>query len=311
MTDRPAAQPAGGPVVSDLALILAVATTHAGGWIAAEIAVGGIAPFTLAAARFIVAGAVLVVIARWRGSSLGTSNWRALLGVALIGVALSHALFYTGLRLAPAADAVVLSTALAPTLAALLAVPVLGERLSTRAVLGILLSACGVSLVVFDAGSTGGGDRLLGNALVLGGAATTALYTILGRVALRAGTPLGVVGSTTLIGGLMLAPFATLEGPAGLGLPWSTEVWLAFLYLTFPSAILAAVLYYELVRRTGAARAALVAYIVPVFVLGWGTLVFGEPLTLPRVLGAALAIVGVRLVLRSRTLASEDPVPEP
>lgn len=293
---------------SEVALILATAAIHAGGWIAAGIAVGTIAPLTLASLRFLVAGALLLAIARWRGASLGTDDWRSLLAVSLVGVALAHALFYNGLRLAPVADGVVLSTALTPTLAVLFAVPLLRERLSGRGAMGVAVSAAGVTLVVFDAGRAGvGGDRVVGDGLVIAGAVATALYTVIGRRAMRSGSPLGVVASTTFIGGLALAPFAVLEGAGGVGVSWNAEVWLAFLYLTLPSAGLSAVLYYVLVRQSGAARASLVAYVVPVFVLAWSAVVQGDPLTPARVAGAVLAIVGVRLVLAGSTPVGPSP----
>jgi drug/metabolite transporter (DMT)-like permease len=292
------------PAHSEVALIVATAVIHAGGWIAAEHAVEGIEPLTLAALRFLAAGSMLLVIARWRKSSLGTENLRALLFVSVVGVALAHALFYSGLRLAPLADGVVLSTALTPTLAVLLAVPILHERVTRLATMGVIASALGVSLVVIDAGAPGEAEaRLLGDILVIGGAAATALYTVVGRVALRAGGALGVTASTTFIGGLTLAPFAILESMSGTATDWSTSTWFAFLYLTIPSAGLSAVLYYMLVRHSGAARASMVAYITPVLVLAWSVLVQGEPLTAPRVLGALLAIVGVRLIMRGSSIA--------
>lgn len=292
------------PANSEIALILATAVIHAGGWIAAEHAVQGVGPLTLAALRFLTAGALLLVIARWRRSALGTQNLRALLFVSVVGVALAHALFYSGLRLAPLADGVVLSTALTPTLAVLLAVPILHERVTRVATMGVVASAVGVSLVVIDAGAPGQTEaRLVGDLLVIGGAAATALYTVVGRVALRAGGALGVTASTTFIGGLTLAPFAILESMSGTAVDWSTSTWLAFLYLTIPSAGLSAVLYYMLVRQSGAARASMVAYITPVLVLSWSVLVQGEPLTAPRVLGALLAIVGVRLIMRGSSIA--------
>jgi drug/metabolite transporter (DMT)-like permease len=306
---------------SQWALIFSIAILHAGGWIAAEAALKTIAPFTLASLRFVTAGAILVVIARWRGSSLGMSDLRSILAIALIGIALAHALMYTGLRMAPAADGVVLSTALIPALVAILAIPLLHERLSARGWVGVAISAAGVSAVILDAGSIAGegglgGDRLVGDIFVIGGIVATALYTIIGRVALRSGTPIGVVGSTTLIGGIALAPFALFEVATGNPQPWTTEAWVAFLYLTIPSAGLSAVMYYILISRSGAARASLVSYIVPVIVLAWSVVVAGQPPTLARTVGAILAIVGVRLVLTAapglpspdtRLLATERP----
>lgn len=294
----PVEGPRRGVGATEVGLILGTAAIHSGGWIAAEVAVGTIAPLTLAALRFVAAGTILLIIARWRGEALGTDDWKSLLVVSLIGVALAHALFYTGLRLAPAADGVVLSTALTPALAVVLAIPLLGERVLRRGIVGLGASAVGVSLVVLDAGTeAGGGDRLLGDALVIAGAVATALYTVIGRMAMRSGSPLGVVASTTLIGGLALVPFAVVESAGGVALDWSWEVWFAFLYLTLPSAGISAVMYYTLIRLSGAARASLVAYLTPILVLAWSATVMGVPLSAPRVAGAVLAIVGVRLIL--------------
>ena len=293
---------------SEVALILAVAFIHAGGWIAAAIAVETILPATLASLRFILAGTLLLVVARLRGSPLGTDNLRALLVVSLIGVALSHALFYHGLRLAPVADGVVLSTALSPTLAVLFALPVLHERISAKGVLGVVVSAAGVTLVVFEAGTdTTGGDRLIGDLLLIGGAIATAMYTVIGRVAMRSGSPLGVVASTTFIGGIALAPLAIFESTTAPAIAWSAEVWAAFLYLTLPSAGLSAVLFYVLIRRSGATRATLASYVVPVIVLAWSTFVQDDPLTPARVIGAVFAILGVRLVLSGSTAMTLSP----
>ena len=90
--------------------------------------------------------------------------------------------------------------------------------------------------------------------------------------------------------------------------PGRPEAWIAFLYLTIPSAVLSAVLYYALIRRSGAAKAALVVYVVPVIVLAWSVVVLGQPPSAARLLGAILAIVGVRLVLAA---ASETTVMVP
>ena len=65
----------------------------------------------------------------------------------------------------------VLSTALAPTLAVVLAVPLLGERVSRAAAIGVALSAVGVAFVMYDAGTSDAAEgRLVGNLLIIGGA---------------------------------------------------------------------------------------------------------------------------------------------
>lgn len=295
-------------VVVELGLLSAIAVIHAGGWISAGVAVDGVAPFTLASARFLLAGTTLVILARLRGASMGTNDWPSLLLAALIGVALAHALLYSGLRRAPVADGVVLSTALVPIFAILFATLLLRERASLGALGGAICGSVGVGLVVLGATSAdASGNRVAGDLLVIAGTAATSLYAVIGKKAMLAGTPLGVTASTTLLGGIALAPLALMEASQASGSPWSLQTWVAFLYLTFPSAGLSSVLFFILVRRTGVARSSIVSYVVPVLVLAWSAVVAREPVTIPSVVGAGLAVLGVSLVMSGTKSPHEGP----
>jgi drug/metabolite transporter (DMT)-like permease len=177
------------------------------------------------------------------------------------------------------------------------AVGFLGERLSGRGLAGAAVGLAGVLLVVVGPREAGAGDAVSGDILMALGAALVATYTVLGRVAMRSGSPIGVAGSSTIIAGAMLLPFALIfEGPVQPD-SWSLETWLAFGYLTLPSAVLAASVYFFLVRRSGAVRATIVQYIVPVAVFILSALLLSEAPTPVRIIGAGLAILGTRLVL--------------
>jgi drug/metabolite transporter (DMT)-like permease len=285
----------------ELTLITTTVLLYAGGWIAAEYALRSIAPLSLASYRFLIAGVILVIVARLTGRSLGLDRPRTVVALAFFGIAVGHAFFYWGLRLAPATDGSILSTALAPAMMLALGVAVLHERVSRRGVLGAVVGIGGVVLVVVGPREGGGGDLvLLGDLLLALGAASTAIYTVLGRVAMTEGSAIGVAGSSTLLAGLMMLPFALLTEPPFAPQAWSIETWLAFGYLTIPSAVFAASVYYTLVRRFGAVRATLVQYIVPVVVFGLSAWLFAEALTPLRVAGALLALVGTRLMLTDK-----------
>lgn len=285
---------------TEILLVGITVVLYAGGWIAAEVALRTIAPLGLAATRFLLAGGILVLIARLARQPLGLERPWTILALAFFGIAVGHALVYTGLRLAPATDGVILNTALAPILSIGFAVGFLRERLSVRGAVGAVLGVAGVVLVVTGPREAGNGDAVAGDILMALGAASVAAYTVLGRVAMSVGSPIGVAGSSTVIGGAILLPFAlAFEGPVDPG-SWSTETWLAFGYLTIPSAVLAAAVYYGLVRRSGAVRATLVQYIVPVAVFILSALLLNEAPTPVRLLGAILAVVGTRLIFADR-----------
>lgn len=293
----------------EMALVITTVVLYAFGWIAAEFALRTIAPLSMAAYRFIIAGAVLVGIALATGRSLGLDRPRTLIALAFFGIAIGHAFVYWGLRIAPATDGSILSTALTPLLTLAAGVVVLGERISRRGVLGVIVGILGVLLVVVGPRERGGDLVLVGDLLLALGAASVAAYTVLGRVAMAAGSTIGVAGSSTLLAGVMMLPVALLTEPPFQPLTWSPETWLAFGYMTVPSAVFAAAVYYTLVRRYGTVRATLVQYLVPVVVLGLSVWLFDEALTLLRAAGVLLALAGTRLMLADRRTGIAAPEP--
>jgi drug/metabolite transporter (DMT)-like permease len=71
--------------------------------------------------------------------------------------------------------------------------------------------------------------------------------------------------------------------------------WLA---LTFLGTVVAYLIYYALIERTGATFVSTVTYIIPVNGLLLGALVLGEPLTAILLVSLALILLGVLLVRR-------------
>ncbi|MBF8289296.1 MAG: EamA family transporter [Chloroflexi bacterium] len=292
---------------TELALIATVVVLYAGGWIAAEFALRTIEPLSLAATRFLIAGAILVTVARVTHRPLGFDRPFTLFGLAFFGIALGHAVLYWGLRIAPATDGAIINTALAPIISLAAAVAFLGERISRRGVAGAALGILGVLLVIVGPREQAGPEVLLGDALMALGATSIAVYTVLGRVAMINGSAIGVAGSSTLLAGAMMLPFALLTEAPFTPATWSFETWLAYGYMTIPSAVVASAVYYALVRRSGAVRATIVQYIVPVVVFGLSAWLFSEALTPLRVGGALLAIVGTRLVLADQRTGIAPP----
>jgi DME family drug/metabolite transporter len=101
--------------------------------------------FTLTVATICVVGAALVPLgllaAHLRGDAITTSSalsWSLLVYLGLVTMALAYALLYTGLRSTPSGTAVI-ATLIEPVTAVLIAVLLLGERLSPAGLIGSLL----------------------------------------------------------------------------------------------------------------------------------------------------------------------------
>lgn len=293
----------------EFVLIATTVVLYAFGWITAEVALREVAPLSLAAYRFTIAGLILVAWARVSGRSLGLDRPRTLVALAFFGIAVGHAFFYWGLSHAPATDGAVISTALTPLLTLAAGVVVLGERISGRGALGAVIAIAGVLLVVVGPRERGAELVLLGDVLLALGAASVAAYTVLGRVAMAAGSTIGVAGISTLLAGLMMLPFALALEPPFEPWTWAGETWLAFGYMTIPSAVFAATIYYTLVRRFGTIRATLVQYLTPIVVFALSAWLLDETPTPLRVAGVLLALLGTRLILTDRETGIAAPEP--
>lgn len=273
-----------------------VALCWSGSWTAGKLGVGAVPPIELSAIRFGAAGLIMLAIARATGASLGLARWKLLLVAAFFGIFAYNALVFVGLTLGPASDGAVLVPTLNPVLTVFLAT-FLGERLTRNKVAGIACATIGAFIVVVSAqsGTAVSSQRLLGDLLMLGGAACWSVYATLGTITTRTGSPLGVTAVASLAGAAMLFPFGFLEQGYRDVPTWPAGAWLDIGYLVVFATIVGFVLFYWAVRRFGAGLASMVSYLVPVFALVQAVLVLGEHPTPVEIVGGGVILLGVRL----------------
>ena len=273
-----------------------VALCWSGSWTAGKLGVGAVPPIELSAIRFAIAGGLMLAIARATGAPLGLARWRLLLVAAFFGIFAYNALVFVGLTLGPASDGAVLVPTLNPVLTVFIAT-FLGERLTRNKLAGIACATIGAFIVVVSAqgGSAVSSQRLLGDLLMLGGAACWSVYATLGSITTRTGSPLGVTAVACLAGAAMLFPFGFLEHGYRDVPSWPASAWLDIGYLVVFATIVGFVLFYWAVRRFGAGLASMVSYLVPVFALVQAVLLLDEHPTPPEILGGAVILLGVRL----------------
>jgi drug/metabolite transporter (DMT)-like permease len=287
-----------GPVPAHPVVLMSiVALAWSGGWIAGKVGVTAIPPLALSSIRFIVAGLILLALARIAGSEVPWRRWRALLALGATGVLGYNALVFVGLVAAPASDGGLIVPTLAPVLAAALAAPFAGEPLTREKILGLAASTAGVGLIVLGgAGIAPGSEaRLVGDALLVGGAFCWAVYTVVGKSVLHDGSPLGITAAASFTGGLMLLPLAYIEGGlASIG-DWPVRAWLAIGYLVVFATIVGFVLFYTVVERLGASRGAMTTYLVPVGTLVLAATLLGERVAPVQLLGGAMTLAGMRI----------------
>lgn len=279
-----------------LLVYVTVALCWGGSWTAGKLGVGSVPPIELSTVRFAIAGLVLLALARLTGASLGLARWRLLLVAGAFGIFGYNALVFVGLTLGPASDGALIVPTLNPLLTVLFAT-VLGERLTRNTLAGVAIATAGAAVVIASGqnGTALSTQRLIGDLLMLGGAACWSVYATIGAITTRTGSPVGVTAVASLAGAAMLFPFGFLE-QGYRDLPaWPASAWLDVAYLVVFATILGFVLFYWAVRRFGAGLASMVSYLVPVFALIQAVLLLGEQVTLVQVAGGAIILAGVRV----------------
>jgi drug/metabolite transporter (DMT)-like permease len=267
-----------------------------------KLALRDMPPFTLAAFRCLLASALLSALL-WRDAGqrewpITRADWPDLVVLGVSGIAVSTAIFYWGVSLTTASNAVIL-TASTPVLVAIGGHLFFAERLRPVQWLGVACSAGGVLLTV-----TRGQLRLLespphvGDGIVVVGQVAWATYTLYGKRVLIRLSPRVATTAAYLVGTALLVPAAVLLAPAFPPATFtSTAAWGVVLFqgtLGTPSHIW----YYRGVQTVGPTVTALFTNLQPLIGVGLATLVLGERLLPAQGIGAAAILLGVWLTTR-------------
>lgn len=274
-----------------------------GTFVAARFAVKETAPFFAASSRFAVASIILLILVAWqsgkdnkpfpRPSSLPEIAILAALGLS--GIFCYNAFFFTGLKYTGAANGSLI-VSINPILTSVLSAWWLKEKIRPLQLLGLLVSLCGVCVIV-----TRGNMEVIrslafnhGDLLMLGAPLSWAVYSTLGKRALALFSPLVATTYAALFGTLFLLPVAIWEyNNASAPYSFSFMGWLAILQLALLGTVVGFVWWYQAIQRIGASRAAIFVNLVPLFGALLAAIILGERLGWPQFWGGTLVIMGV------------------
>jgi drug/metabolite transporter (DMT)-like permease len=270
-----------------------------------KVATNVMPPLVFNAARLGLAAIALVALALGvRDSGLTRRDVVALLGLGLIGTGLYQFFMIEGLaRTRAGTTALILASG--PAFVALFGRMLGVERITSRGLVGILLSMVGIALVALTLpAELTRRVSLLGNVLVLIGCICWSLFTVLikpyaNRFDGRLITAITVVGGTI--------PLSLIAIPALPSVAWETlsfATWGAILYAGLASMVIAYLFWNRGVRLLGPTRTSMYGNLQPLFALTAAWLLLGERPIVWQLVGAVGIIGGVIL---TRTA---EPIPE-
>src|SRR3954467_7538045 len=271
-------------------------------FVAGKIGVTDCPPLILLTARFSLAGILILGITALRGEAWSSLTWRDAAIFAILGVA-NNALYlglgYTGLQTVSAGLGGLVVSA-NPVFTAVLAAAFLGEALTWRKVVGLLLGVAGVTFIVWHRLSVGT-DHLQGILFTLASLASIVAGTILFKMLAPKGSLWVGNGIQNLAGGLALLPLAFTLSDVGDIVP-SARLMGAFVFLVLGGSILAYLLWFHLLKVCGATAASAYHFLMPPLVMLFGFLVRGEHVEIRDLLGIIPVAFGVYLVTRPAAL---------
>ncbi len=283
--------------VKAVILGLAFAMMWSSAFTSARIIVQHAPPLSISALRFLIAGLLAMGIAYIIGQRLRLTR-QQIKAIFVFGIcqnAIYLGLNFVAMQTVEASLASIIASSM-PLVVAAMSLLFLGERLPIVGYAGVALGFSGVVLIM--------GVRLTGGVDYLG-----VFYCVIGVVALAIAT-LVVRTATTgenllmVVGLQMLVGAAALLGPALLFETWvvnTTPVFfMAFVYTIIVPGIIATFVWFTLVNRIGATKAATFHFLNPFFGVAVAAAILSEKLTIYDILGVTVIMAGILAVQMSR-----------
>ncbi len=272
-------------------------------WLVVKWGLRDLPPLLFVGARMLLAALLLLPFALRGGvARVSAADWRWLLGIGLLQVTIPYGLMFAGQTMVASSLAAVLFSTFPVWLVLLGWVLVPGETLTPRKLGLALLGLLGVAVLQGGAAGAGppeaAGSPGLGALLITAGSVSCALANVLVR---RRGLTLSPVvmtfGQSLGAGVVLLLAAAALE--RGAPVAFTPRALGALAYLAVGGTVFTYLGLYWLIPRVSLLAIGTIPLVDTTVALTLGTLVAGEPLTPPLVLGAGLVLAASALSVRA------------
>jgi drug/metabolite transporter (DMT)-like permease len=267
--------------------------------------------FDLLAWRFLVAGAIAAAVLAVRRPRISRRDLVSQVWMAVLTQFVYLGLIFTGIEHGITAGVTALIGSLQPILIATVAGPLLGERVSGRQWLGLLLGLFGVGLVVADDLSAGHGSPLL-FLVPVGGLLGLVAGTCLDRHRKPATNSLDALAIQSLVSAVLFTALAA--STQRLTVPEQPGFYGAVLWLVLLATGGGWGLYLVNLKLSGATRISSLLYLVPPTTMVFAFLLFHETIGALAVAGmlvCAAAVLLIRLGEPVRCVDGGTPVAGP
>ncbi len=281
-------------------LLFSLGSIWGGTFFCTEILLLTMTPFHIVFFRVSLGALAMLVFIHLRGQRLPTNwqNWRWFLMMGFFNNAFPFTCIVFGQQYITGGLASILNSFTAFIAVVTGAIFLSDERITWPRTIGTMLGVAGVAVTM-------GLDHLMqlsltsiGQFLVLLSTISYAIASVLGRLQMgRTSVEVSTTGMLICSSGWMLVFSLMVEGVPVMAM--DTTSILAILAYAIPFTSVAYLLYFNLLRRAGAANTMLVTIIVPVSALLLDAFALGEVISMREVIGFGIIAIGL-LILSGR-----------
>jgi drug/metabolite transporter (DMT)-like permease len=219
-----------------------------------------IGPYVAGASRYVLAAAVMVLIAQVRRDVIPASQWKAYLTLGVVGVFGFNLFFFLGMETSSAVNGALIM-ALNPLLTAVLGYLILGDRPSNRQLIAFPVGIAGVAIVVLGAGAQL--TISTGDIYILIASLNWALYNVLVKKMMPKNVS-GIANTTGImtVGAIALSIAAIVHGDHVV-MP-NMHAGMALLIMSLGGGVLAYLFWNASISHLGPSKAAIFMNLVPV-----------------------------------------------
>src|SRR5215203_2641807 len=277
----------------DFGSLIMLGALWGGSFLFIRVAVPALGPFLLVELRVGLAAAALFLYALAAGSMPKIrGRWRSFLVLGFLNAAVPFSLISAAeIHLTASLAAILNSTTVMFT--AIVAAVWMGDALTVRKAIGIVLGIVGVSVLVAWDPIPVNGAVLLAVAAMLLASLSYALGATYAKRSFSGIPPLGMAMGQLSGAVVLLLPVAVVSVPERAP---STVVTLSMLGLAFLSTTVAYLIYFRLIENVGPTSTVTVTLLVPVFGLLFGVLLLEEPFGPGTLAGLGIILTSVVLI---------------
>lgn len=276
-----------------LGLGVLFATMWSSAFSASRVVVEYWPPFLLLSLRFMISGAIALGIGFAVGQRIRLSRqeWRLVVVFGLCQNAFYLGLFHYAMQTVEAGVAAIIASSM-PLVVAALGRVFMGQRLRPLAIAGLAAGFFGVLVIMLA--RLGHGLDMRGTAVCMIGVTALAVATLTLRGAAASGNLWIVVGLQMFVGSVALFPVSLLLENWTVSSP--PRFLFAFSYSILISGVAATMIWFILVRRIGATRAATFHFLNPFLGVAIAAAVLGEHVTARDFVGVSIIMAGILAV---------------